>query len=64
MNKDIGMTRLDALKLDNNGSFYTDYDEDSACYGVFGTESGFCYALETEDNIAEEIANKMNEKEF
>ncbi len=24
---------------------YVDYDEDTACWGVFGTESGYCYNL-------------------
>ncbi len=33
----------DAHKLDK-GSIYEEFDTDTNNYGVFGTESGFCYA--------------------
>jgi hypothetical protein len=42
----------DAEKLDK-GSKYVDFDEDTGMHGVFGTESGFCYAL----CMSEEEAN-------
>jgi hypothetical protein len=26
-------------------SYYVEYDEDSGCWGIFGSESGHCYEL-------------------
>lgn len=47
------MNKAEATQLDR-GSVWVDFDEDSSCWGVFGTESGFCYSLHAD----EESANK------
>lgn len=33
---------------------YVDFDEETACYGIFGTESGFCYGLYFSEEEAKE----------
>ena len=40
------------------GEYYADYDEASACWGVFHTDKhpGFCYALFTTQEEAAEYA--------
>jgi len=38
------MTGWEAAELDKNGTLYAEYDDDVAGYGVFGSESGHCYA--------------------
>ena len=39
--------------------FYAEWDEDTQLYGVFGTESGFCYATYSNPSEAEETAKQM-----
>jgi len=31
---------------------WVDYDEETACWGVFGLDSGFCYSLHTSEELA------------
>jgi hypothetical protein len=56
------MNRKEAYKLDE-GSAWVDYDEDSACWGVFGTESAFCYSLHAGVDEANE-AKEQFEAEY
>jgi hypothetical protein len=37
------MTLTEALKKDKNGSYYEKWDVETGMWGVFGSESGFCY---------------------
>ena len=37
------------------------FDEDTNCYGVFGTESGFCYASFSSEYSANRQAKKLSE---
>lgn len=39
----------DAAKLDR-GSYWVEFDYDSNMFGVFGTETGFCYYLGNEES--------------
>ena len=48
------MTRAQAKLLDNN-SVYVDLCADTDCYGIFGTESGFCYELLSSEEEANYI---------
>lgn len=41
--------------------YYADYDEDTACYGVFGYPSGFCYELHADKITAQEKAVKREQ---
>lgn len=43
------------------GEYYVDYDNDSACWGVFHTDKrpGYCYALFTTEEEAEEWAREQ-----
>jgi hypothetical protein len=52
--------RSKAFQKDLEGEVYADWDDDEESYGVFGTESGFCYALVCDEDEAEEIAQKIN----
>ena len=42
--------------------YYADLDEATACWGVFHTDlrSGYCYALYTTQQEAEEQAQELN----
>lgn len=53
------MNRTGALKMDRKvkGSFYAEEDSDFG-WGVFGSESGFCYHLGSKAE-AEEVAAEM-----
>lgn len=31
---------------------WVDYDEETACWGIFGLDSGFCYALYSSEDEA------------
>ena len=53
------MNRGRAVKLDK-GSKYVSFDEETDCYGIFGTESGFCYALYAS---RDEASDKLSEEE-
>jgi len=56
----MSMNRADAYKMDSkyHDSFYT--DEEYGSFGVFGTESAFCYALFSDKNSSDEEANRIN----
>ena len=43
------------------GEYYVDYDETTACWGVFHTDirPGYCYALFTTQEEAEEWAREQ-----
>ena len=43
------------------GEYYTDYDEATACWGVFHTDKrpGYCYALFTTHEEAEQWAQEQ-----
>lgn len=54
------MTSNRAYQMDKRGEFYSEWDEDSQMYCVFGSESGFCYATYAGKEEAEEEAQRMN----
>jgi hypothetical protein len=54
------MNRTAALLLDRKGGFYADESEETGDYGVFGTESGFCYFLYGSRQEAKDTANTMS----
>lgn len=47
------MNRTEAESMDH-GSRYVDFDEETQMWGIFGTESGFCYTLHGSKDAAEE----------
>ena len=49
------MTRTQAERIDQ-GSKFVDYEEETNSWGVFGTESGFCYSVHTSKDEAERAA--------
>ena len=55
------MNKTEATKLDQ-GSVWIDKDEDSDCWGVFGTESAFCYSLHASEEDANRKAEEFLEK--
>jgi hypothetical protein len=43
----------------DKGSYFVDFDSETNMWGVFGTESGFCYTLHhTEENARDYLKNK------
>jgi len=44
--------RYDKLEAKAGEERYVDFDEDTDCHGVFGTESGFCYSLHADEGSA------------
>jgi len=42
------------VRPQKNETRYADFDEESACWGVFGQESGFCYELYSSEEEAQE----------
>lgn len=46
------------------GEVYVDMDAESNDYGVFGTDSGFCYGLFGSEEDAKTFAAKMNADYF
>lgn len=54
------MTGAEAVVLDKNGCLYVTIDPDGDCtvFGVYGSESGHCYATFCEQAEAEEWAKK------
>lgn len=56
------MTAATARKLDEKGTFYVDWDDVSGAHGVFGTESGFCYATFSDKDEAEVEAARYRRK--
>lgn len=53
------MNRTKAYKMDK--SFWSDFDEETGCHGVFGDVSGFCYATFSDPRDADDKAKKMRE---
>jgi len=60
LKRGMAVTYEKALALDTKGSFYADLDEDSGFWGVFGTESGFCYRLVSDESAAKVEAEKLS----
>lgn len=60
MSKVSKLNRAEAYKLDKNGEFYAEFDEDSGSHCVFGTESGFAYECCGDETEAERKAEEMN----
>ena len=59
------MTKQEAILLDKNGDLWIDLDKESNCYGVFGTESGFCYSLsadKTDAKLKKELLHESFER--
>lgn len=57
------MTTREARALDRPGVFYVDLIEnDSADWGIFGSETGFCYGIFDSKEAAEPIAKAMNDQ--
>lgn len=55
------MNGAEAAKLDVKGEKYVDFDEESDCWGVFGSESGFCYSLHCD--MSEAYAEALRSKD-
>ena len=49
-------------KPDSKEDVYPDHDEDSGFYGVFGVNSGHCYAGFADEKEAEKKANEINKQ--
>jgi hypothetical protein len=54
------MNRFQARELDKKGSYYAAYDEESALWCVFGSESGFCYFTYMSESWANKMAANLN----
>jgi hypothetical protein len=54
------MNGWQATKIDTE--YYSDYDEITNNWGVFGNESAFCYSLHGTEDSAIEAANEMNRR--
>lgn len=55
------MNRQEAYIIDSKtGEFYAEWDDASGGYGVFGTETGFCYTLRSDMEQAKGAAEAMN----
>jgi hypothetical protein len=52
------LNRTEALKLDGS-NIYSDWDDDFEIYGVFGSESGFCYYQSTVQEESESYADRL-----
>ncbi len=53
------MNAGEAFQKDKRGDFYADWDDEAGAYGVFGTESGFCYATFSDKGDAEDQAVRL-----
>jgi len=51
--KVVVMNKYKAVKMDKKGELYVEYDSEIEAFGVFGTESGFCYASFTSKKEAD-----------
>jgi hypothetical protein len=47
----------EAQKIDC-GSVFADYDDENGIWGVFGTETGFCYSTHGSEKDAEVVATQ------
>jgi len=58
------MNRDEAAQMDKSGEFYAEEifyaEEASSIWGVFGTESGFCYETYMDEQEATERADLKN----
>lgn len=54
------LTAYQAILLDKIGVFYYDWDEEIQMYGIFGSESGFCYHTFTNLEEAKTETKRMN----
>lgn len=43
-----------------NEEKWVDYDDETACWGIFGTDSGFCYSLHLSEQDVNDIFNRVN----
>jgi hypothetical protein len=57
--KTTTLERDKAMIKDTAGSFYAEHDEDHQCYGVFGSETGFCYLRTCSEAQARQEARQM-----
>jgi hypothetical protein len=55
------INRAEAEKLDAKGCKYVDFDEVSNCYGIFGSESSFCYESYMDEHDATSAIRKVEE---
>lgn len=58
----IADAEMAARRLDETGEFYRAFDHDTGLWGVFGTESGYCYETLNSDGHAYERAIEMTEE--
>ncbi len=42
-----------------NEERYVDFDEDTNCFGIFGSESGFCYSIHFSEKAANNVLLKQ-----
>lgn len=54
---ELQQIQAQALAIDG---FFVAFDDDFGCYGLFGTESGFCYALYCDLSEADQEMNRRN----
>ena len=53
------MTGAEAEKLDAKGCKYVDFDEVSGYYGIFGSESAFCYESYADEHDAKSALRRI-----
>jgi hypothetical protein len=55
------VNRTEAYRKDRKGDFYVDMDEKTGAWGVFGSETGFCYATFSDLKEAERYVNNLTD---
>jgi len=55
------MSRTEAYRKDRKGDFYVDDDEKSGSWGVFGSETGFCYGTFADTADAYRYCNDLTD---
>jgi hypothetical protein len=55
------VNRTEAYQKDRIGDFYVDDDEVTGCWGVFGSETGFCYGTFVDTPEAYKLANNLTD---
>lgn len=55
------MTRSEAYRKDRKGDFYVDEDDKTNGWGVFGSETGFCYGTFSDTSDAYRLANDLTD---
>lgn len=53
---------FETIERDKPFGFYADFDNETNYYGVFGSETGFCYHLFNSELDAKIEANRMNKE--